>query len=110
VPKKKKGGELMAKNTQEIINSERFKKLVMKRWLVSFLLTMFLFIFYYGYIGIIGYNKELLKFKIGEYTNIGIVLGVGVILASWFLTVVYVFWANSSYDKTVEEIKKNINF
>lgn len=100
----------MAKNAQEIINSERFKKLVVKRWSVSFFLTLLLFLFYYGYIGIIGYNKELLKLRVGEYTNIGIVLGVGVILASWFLTVIYVLWANSSYDKTVEEIKKTIKF
>ncbi len=71
---------------------------------------MLLFVFYYGYIGIIGYNKELLKLRIGENANVGIVLGVGVILASWFLTVIYVFWANGSYDKTVEEIKKSINF
>lgn len=98
----------MAKSAQEIVNSEKFKKLVSKRWAVSFFLTFLLFLFYYGYIGMIGYAKDVLKIKVGEATNIGIILGVGVIIASWFLTLVYVFWANSSYDKTVEELRKEL--
>lgn len=96
----------MAKSAHEIVNSEKFKKLVTKRWAVSFFLTFLLFLFYYGYIGMIGYAKDVLKIKIGEATNLGIIFGVGVIIGSWFLTVIYVLWANSSYDKTVSELRK----
>jgi len=98
----------MAKSVHEIVSSEKFKKLVSKRWAVSFFLTFLLFVIYYGYIGMIGYAKDVLKFKIGEAINIGIILGVGVIIGSWFLTVLYVFWANNSYDKTVQELKKEL--
>lgn len=98
----------MGKTANEIVSSEKFKKLVVKRWTVSFILTFFLFLFYYGYIGMIGYAKDVLKIKIGVATNIGIILGVGVIIGSWFLTVIYVLWANNSYDKTVAELKKEL--
>ncbi|MCX7991171.1 MAG: DUF485 domain-containing protein [Proteobacteria bacterium] len=98
----------MAKSAHEIVSSEKFKKLVTKRWLVSFVLTFFLFLFYYGYIGMIGYAKDVLKIKIGVATNIGIIAGVGVIIGSWLLTVIYVIWANGSYDKTVSELKKEL--
>lgn len=98
----------MTKNASEIVSSEKFKKLVVKRWAVSFILTFFLFLFYYGYIAMIGYAKDVLKIKIGIATNVGIILGVGVIIGSWLLTVIYVLWANSSYDKTVSELKKEL--
>lgn len=98
----------MAKKAHEIVSSEKFKRLVTKRWTVSFILTFFLFLFYYGYIGMIGYAKDVLKIKVGVATNIGIILGVGVILGSWLLTVIYVLWANNSYDKTVSELKKEL--
>jgi uncharacterized membrane protein (DUF485 family) len=98
----------MAKSAHEIVSSEKFKKLVSKRWAVSFFLTFLLFVIYYGYIGMIGYAKDVLKIKIGEAINIGIILGVGVIIGSWFLTVLYVFWANNYYDKTIQELKKEL--
>lgn len=35
----------MAKTTHEIVNSEKFKKLVTKRWTVSFFLRFYCFCF-----------------------------------------------------------------
>lgn len=96
----------MAKNAHEVVSSEMFKSLVAKRWSVSFILTLLLFGLYYGYIGMIAYAKETLKIKVGEGTNLGIIIGVAVIFGSWLLTLFYVLWANTSYDKTVEKLKK----
>jgi uncharacterized membrane protein (DUF485 family) len=92
----------------EIVNSPKFKKLVVTRWSVSFVLTFLLFVVYYGYILLIAYNKEFLAEKVGVYTNYGILLGVLVIILAWVLTFIYVLWANFSYDKRVEELKKEI--
>jgi uncharacterized membrane protein (DUF485 family) len=92
----------------EIVNSPKFKKLVVTRWSVSFVLTFLLFVVYYGYILLIAYNKEFLAEKVGVYTNYGILLGVLVIVLAWVLTFIYVLWANFSYDKRVEELKKEI--
>jgi uncharacterized membrane protein (DUF485 family) len=98
----------MAKTAKEIVQSERFKALMRKRWTVSAILTIILFVIYYGYILIVGYGKQFLGQKIGVYTNYGIVLGVLVIVLSWALTLVYVIWANNVYDKEVDAIKKDL--
>jgi uncharacterized membrane protein (DUF485 family) len=98
----------MGKTAVEIVNSARFKALVAKRWKVSITLTALLFIIYYGYILLVGYNKEFLAQKVGVYTNYGILFGVLTIVLSWVLTVIYVIWANTSYDKEVEELKKEL--
>ncbi len=98
----------MGKTAREIVQSDRFKALMRKRWSVSIILTTLLFIVYYGYILIVGFGKEWLGEKIGVYTNNGIVLGVLVIILSWALTGVYVIWANNVYDKEVDAIKKEL--
>ena len=98
----------MARTASEIVASQRFKALVRKRWSVSIVLTILLFIIYYGYILTVAYGKEFLAQKIGVYTNFGIVFGVLTIVFSWLLTVIYVIWANTSYDKEVDEIKKEL--
>ena len=98
----------MAKTAKEIVQSERFRALMKKRWSVSIILTTLLFIIYYGYILIVGYGKEFLGMKVGVYTNYGIILGVLVIVLSWALTGVYVIWANNVYDKEVDAIKKEL--
>jgi uncharacterized membrane protein (DUF485 family) len=98
----------MAKTAKEIVQSERFRALMRKRWTVSIILTTLLFIIYYGYILIVGYGKEFLGLKVGVYTNYGIILGVLVIVLSWALTGVYVIWANNVYDKEVDAIKKEL--
>jgi uncharacterized membrane protein (DUF485 family) len=98
----------MAKSAHEIVNSERFKSLVRKRWSVSIVLTALLFLLYYGYILLIAYDKPLLAVKLGQHTTLGIVLGALTIVGSWVLTVVYVVWANTSYDREVEAIKHEL--
>ncbi len=97
-------------STQEVVNSEKFKKLVTKRWAVSFSLLIILFIMYYGYIMTIALQKDFIASKViaGGSTTVGIVLGLGVILGAWLLTIVYVIWANKKYDPAVAEIKKEI--
>jgi uncharacterized membrane protein (DUF485 family) len=98
----------MARSAKQIVESQRFKALVRKRWSVSIILTILLFIIYYGYILTVAYGKNFLAEKVGVHTNYGILFGVLTIVLSWLLTVVYVIWANTSYDKEVEELKKEL--
>lgn len=99
----------MAKSVHDIVNSPKFKRLVVKRWSVSFTLTFLLFVLYFGYILTVGYGKEWLSEKVGVYTNVGIVYGAAVIVGAWILTMIYVVWANTSYDREVEELKKEFH-
>lgn len=96
------------KNTDEILQSEAFKKLVKNRWNVSLSFTFVILFVYIGFLLYVAYDKELLKMPIGDSLNLAILVGLGIILFSWLITGVYVYWANNYYDKSVKEIKKQI--
>ena len=98
----------MGKSAHEIVTSDRFKALVRKRWTVSVILTILLFVSYYGIILTIAYGKEFLSQKVGEFTNWGIILGIFGIVFAWLLTAIYVVWANNVYDKEVDSIKQTM--
>ena len=98
----------MGKTAHEIVTSDRFKALVRKRWSVSIILTILLFVSYYGIILVIAYGKEFLSQKVGEFTNWGIILGIFGIVFAWLLTAIYVVWANNVYDKEVDSIKQTM--
>ena len=95
------------KSTREMLDSEEFRTLVSRRWTVSVLLLACLFVLYYGYILLIAFDKPFLAQKIGEYTTLGIPLGVGVIVGSWILTAIYVVWANG-HDAEVARLKDQV--
>ncbi len=95
------------KSTREMLDSQEFRTLVSRRWTVSVLLLACLFILYYGYILLIAFDKPFLAQKIGEYTTLGIPLGVGVIVGSWILTAIYVVWANG-HDAEVARLKDQV--
>lgn len=103
------------KSVPELLESHEFKALVVKRWSVSIALTLALFAIYYGYILLVGYKKELLSCVVSEsmtpnysVVTLGIQLGVGVIVSSWVLTVIYVVWANAYYDPEVQKLKDQL--
>ncbi|HEY9420666.1 MAG TPA: DUF485 domain-containing protein [Thermoanaerobaculia bacterium] len=96
------------KSTHEMLQSPEFKTLVRRKWIVSVLLTICLFVTYYGFILLIAVDKAFLARRIGEHTTLGIPIGVGVIVVSWVLTAVYVLWANSSHDSIVAKLKGQV--
>src|SRR5947199_6081719 len=96
------------KSTREMLESQEFKRLVSKRWTISITLLVCLFILYYGYILLIAVNKPFLAQKIGEYTTLGIPLGVAVIVIAWVLTAAYVLWANGAPDAAVKSLKDQV--
>ena len=96
------------KSAHEVISSPDFKALVARRWTVSSLLLVLLFVTYYGYILLIPYAPEFMKAKIGEVTTRAIPLGVGVIVVAFLLTAFYVAWANSKYDPEVDRLKSQL--
>jgi uncharacterized membrane protein (DUF485 family) len=89
-----------------MLTSPEFKRLVSRRWIVSTVLTIALFVFYYGFILLIALDRSFLARRIGEVTTLGIPVGVGVIVISWVLTAVYVVWANRSHDVEVMRLRR----
>ena len=96
------------KSAHEMLASPEFRSLVRRKWIVSVLLTVCLFVLYYGYILLIAVDKELLARKIGAFTTLGIPLGVAVIVLSWVLTALYVLWANGAYDSAVKHLSDQV--
>jgi uncharacterized membrane protein (DUF485 family) len=94
--------------SRELLESPEFRHLVIRRWRVSLLLTVSLFILYYGYILLIATNRELLSRRIGEATTVGIPLGAAVIVGAWVLTGIYVVWANRRYDQEVTRLRRTV--
>jgi uncharacterized membrane protein (DUF485 family) len=94
--------------THDIITSPAFKRLVSRRWQVSILLTVTILVIYIGFLLVVAFNKELLAMKIGRYYTLAIPVGLGIILAAWCLTGIYVFWANNRYDRAVEALRRQV--
>lgn len=89
----------------KIIYSPAFKSFVKQRWRVSLLLTFTMLLVYFGFILTIAFHKDWLGYKIGTHIPLALPIGVGIIIFAWLLTGIYVSWANSVYDKKVEQLK-----
>ena len=106
-----------------LLSSHAFRHLVARRWRTSLVLTLLLFILYYGYILLIAYDKPLLAvagdraprpaaagtMRHGFEVPLGIPLGAAVIFGSWILTAVYVVWANRHYDPEVARLRDSLS-
>jgi uncharacterized membrane protein (DUF485 family) len=94
--------------SRELLESSEFRHLVGRRWRVALLLTLLLFIVYYGFILLVATQRGLLATRVGEVTTLGIVLGIAVLLLAWVLTAAYVVWANRHYDPEVERLRDRL--
>lgn len=97
----------MNETARALLNSPDFHRLVATRWRVSVVLTLCLFVLYYGFILLVGLNKSLLARRVGSIT-IGIPMAAGVILGAWVLTALYVIWANRSHDRDVDALRERL--
>lgn len=84
----------------------RLRELTRARRRVSVLLTLAMIVLYFGFIGLIAFNKELLARKLTDGLSLGILLGALVIVVSWLLTWFYVRWANANYDTVLRDIDR----
>lgn len=74
---------------------------------MSIILTLCLFVLYYGFILLVGLNRGLLGQRFGPVT-IGIPLAASVILGAWVLTAIYVIWANRRFDPAVDALRDRL--
>jgi uncharacterized membrane protein (DUF485 family) len=93
-------------NAQELVRTDRFKSLVRKKWIFSLIMLALLFVSYFGYLFVVALNKELMIKLIAPNITLGMAVFAFQLFFAWALVLVYVFWANTSYDKEVDELKK----
>ena len=94
---------------EDLLNDPEFKSLVSQKNTFSWILTILELVLYFGFIGLIAFNKAFLSEKLGDSaTTIGIPIAVGTIVLSWVLTGIYIYWANSKYDAMVKKVKEKV--
>ncbi len=90
-----------------IAENPKYKELIAKRTRFGWLLTAVMLIAYYGYVGLIAFDKSFLARPIGTgRMSLGIPVGFGLIVLTIILTAVYVVRANKEFDRLTEEIVK----
>jgi uncharacterized membrane protein (DUF485 family) len=95
--------------TSQILESPEFKHLVATRWRFSLTMTFVMLAVYFGFIFAVGFGKETLSVKLGDHVNLGLALGVAVIVFAWLMTGIYVRWANRKYDAKVKQLVKRLH-
>ena len=83
----------------------KYQALKRKRGGFGWLLTLLMLVVYYGFIGLIAFDKEFLAKPIGAgVTTLGIPIAFGVIVFTIAITGLYVRRANGEYDRLTAEI------
>lgn len=91
---------------QEVEDNPRFKELVKKRSRFSWTLSIITLVMYVSFILLIAFYPQWLGTPLyeGSYITRGIPIGIGLIVASFVLTGIYVIRANTEFDKLTSEI------
>lgn len=94
---------------QRIAAHPRYRELKAKRTSFGWWLTIAMLVVYYGFILLVAFDKELLAKRLGEgVTTLGMPIGLGVIVFTIVITVIYVRRANREFDALAEEINQAV--
>ena len=90
---------------ERIQRNPKYQQLKRTRSRYGWTLAILMLIVYYGYIGLIAFDKEFLAKPMGAgVTTIGIPIGMAVIVFSIVITGLYVRRANGEFDAMTREI------
>ena len=90
---------------ERIQRNPKYQQLKRTRSRYGWTLAILMLVVYYGYIGLIAFDKEFLAKPMGAgVTTIGIPIGVAVIIFSIVITGLYVRRANGEFDAMTREI------
>jgi uncharacterized membrane protein (DUF485 family) len=93
---------------ERIVRAPEFQQLVSERTRFGWTLTILMLIVYFGFIGLIAFDKSLMAVKVGGTASLGLFMGVFVILFAFALTGVYVARANTRFDALSEALKRSV--
>ena len=74
-----------------------------KRWTIALVLSVLMLVIYFGFILLVAFGKGLLSILLTQGLSLGILLGALTIISCWILSLIYVIWANRSYDQAVAQ-------
>jgi uncharacterized membrane protein (DUF485 family) len=91
-----------------VTGNPTFQTLVHERTRFGWILTFLMLIVYFGFIGLIAFDKQLLATKISGTASLGLYMGVGVIVFAFILTGIYVARANTRFDRLSAELVRSL--
>jgi uncharacterized membrane protein (DUF485 family) len=93
-------------SASKIQSNPKYHRLVKERDVLAWTLTVLVLIIYFGFILLVAFAPEFITRPISATSVIpvGLLLGVGVIVASVVLTGIYVTRANSTFDPLIHDI------
>ncbi|MDP4004452.1 DUF485 domain-containing protein [Methylobacterium sp. NEAU K] len=93
---------------ERIVRTPEFQQLVAERTRFGWILTILMLVVYFGFIGLIAFDKSLLAVKVGGTASLGLFMGVFVILFAFALTGIYVARANTRFDALSAALKRSV--
>lgn len=88
-----------------IESNPKYQLLKRRRNTLGWTLTVLMLVTYYGYVGLIAFDKEFLAQRIGSgVSTIGIPIATALIIFTVLITGYYVWRANREYDRLTAEI------
>ena len=93
---------------EKIQRHPKYQELRARRNPLGVVLTILMLVVYFGYIGLIAFDKAFLAKPIGAgVTTLGVPIGMGVILFTIVITGIYVRRANGEFDALTKQILKD---
>ena len=90
----------------QLLDDPEFKDLAARKNRISLILTSVTLVVYYGFILLIAFKRDLFASKVLGNVTFGVFLGIGVIIACFVLTGIYVRWANQRFDSMVARLRQ----
>jgi uncharacterized membrane protein (DUF485 family) len=94
----------------KVENHPKYQELVKKRSRFGWTLAILMLVIYYSFIMTIAFAPEFLARPLSETSiiTIGIPIGLGVIISAFVLTGIYVWRANTEFDRINNELKREV--
>lgn len=95
---------------EKLINNPKYHELVSKRSRFGWTCAIIMLVVYYAFIMTIAFEPQVLGQPLSSdgVMTVGIPVGFGVIIFAFLLTGVYVYRANSVFDKMNAELKREV--
>ena len=97
-----------ASTYQRIRENPKYQDMIRRRGRFAAFLSAIVLIAYYGFMMVVAFKPALLRETLsdGSVLTVGMPIGAGIIVVSWLLTGLYVYRANSDFDKINVEVLK----
>jgi len=95
---------------EKLRNNPKYHEMVSKRNRFGWLMAIVMLAIYYAFIMTIAFAPQVLGQPISDTSviTIGIPIGLGVIVAAFLLTGIYVYRANTVFDRMNDELKREV--